>query len=111
MTAASAWLYTISEIRFIETKNPSYIFPNVIYHSNRWTYYKDGAYVYKAIGGTKIKFGAGKSNTNIVMAADDGAYITENSNGKPTIWYKIKLLNDSVYNQTDLIFVLNYQKL
>ena len=62
--------------------------------SKKWTYYKDGAYVYNSLG-TQTGIGQGKNNTAIVMAADDGAYVTPDSGGTETLWYRLKYLNDN----------------
>lgn len=61
-----------------------------MYTSKRWTYYKDGVYVYDTIGSLSLSIGAGKANTDIMMARDNGAYVTADSNGIPTIWYQLQ---------------------
>ena len=72
------------------TKDKYYIYHDEMYTSKRWTYYKDGDYVYEAIGSLSQAVGAGKSNTQIMMARDNGAYVTADSNGIPTIWYQLQ---------------------
>jgi len=72
-----------------------YVYNDSLYGSCRWTYYENGAYVYNSLG-TGTAIGTGKSNTALVMAADEGKYVTSNSNGSPTIWYRIKQMNDNV---------------
>lgn len=72
------------------TKDKYYVYHDEMYTSKRWTYYKDGNYVYEAIGSLSQAVGAGKSNTSIMMARDNGAYITADSNGAPTIWYQLQ---------------------
>lgn len=69
-----------------------YAFHKSAFTSKRWTYYKDGAYVYNSLG-TQDGIGKGKTNTNIVLAADQGAYVTDNSNGTATIWYSLQQMN------------------
>ena len=72
------------------TKDKYYVYHDEMYTSKRWTYYKDGAYVYDTIGSLSQNIGAGKTNTEIMMARDNGAYVTANSNGTPTIWYQLQ---------------------
>ena len=71
------------------TKDKYYVCDTTLYPDSRWTYYKNGKYVYNNLG-TGTAIGTGKTNTNIVMAADDGAYIASDSNGYPTIWYQLQ---------------------
>lgn len=78
------------------TKEKYYVFYPSAVTSKRWTYYKDEAYVYNLLG-TGTEIGSGKANTNIVMAADDGAYVTNDSNGIATIWYELKRMRDNLY--------------
>lgn len=54
-----------------------------------WTYCKDGVYVQESLG-TSGSIGSGKTNTETVMSKDGGAYIAEDSNGYPTIWYQLQ---------------------
>ena len=72
------------------TKDKYYVCDTTLYPNSRWTYYKNGNYVYNSLGATGTAIGTGKTNTNIVMAADDGAYIASDSNGYPTIWYQLQ---------------------
>lgn len=72
------------------TKDKYYVYYDEIYTSKRWTYCKDGAYVYDTIGSLSTEIGAGKANTEIMMARDNGAYVTADSNGTPTIWYQLQ---------------------
>ena len=72
------------------TKDKYYVYHDEMYTSKRWTYYKDGAYVYDAIGSLSQTIGTGKANTDIMMARDNGAYVTADSNGTPTIWYQLQ---------------------
>lgn len=76
------------------TKDKYYIFKKSLSTDLRWTYYTSGDYKAVTVG-TQNGIGKGKSNTTLVMAADDGAYVTDDSNGKKTIWYRIKELNDA----------------
>ena len=69
-----------------------YVYQDKLYNTLRWTYYENGAYVYNSLG-TKTGIGEGKKNTQIVMSADSGKYITNNSDGYPTIWYALNQAN------------------
>lgn len=67
-----------------------YIFRTSAYTSKTWTYQRDGSWVYTSLG-TQDGIGKGKTNTNIVMAADDGAYASYNN----TIWNVLKSMRDN----------------
>ena len=82
-------------------KKKYYIFYPQIWGSKRWTWYDTSdpdnpAYVYESLGTTNA-IGSGKTNTDIVMAADSGAYVTNNSNGVATVWYIIQQMRDGNY--------------
>ncbi len=66
-----------------------YVYHDEVYDNLRWTYCKEDNYVYKSLG-TSGDRGSGKTNTEIVMAEDYGAYITKDSKGYSTIWYKLQ---------------------
>ena len=72
------------------SRDKYYVYHDEMYTSKRWTYYKDGEYVYDTIGSLQQTIGSGKANTDIMMARDGGAYVTANSNGTPTIWYQLQ---------------------
>ena len=72
------------------TKDKYYVCDTTLYPNSRWTYYKNGNYVYNSLGATGTAIGTGKANTATVMSADNGAYITSDSNGHPTIWYQLQ---------------------
>lgn len=72
------------------TKDKYYVYYDEMYTSKRWTYYKGGAYVYDTIGSLGLGIGSGKTNTEIMMTHDNGAYVTADSNGTPTIWYQLQ---------------------
>ena len=79
------------------TKDKYYVYHDEMYTSKRWTYCKDGAYVYDAIGSLGSGIGRGKTNTEIMMAHDNGAYVTTNPGRCPTIWYQLQQVrNDKV---------------
>lgn len=81
-----------------------YVYYDKLYTSKRWTYYENGAYVYNSLG-TANGIGKGKTNTALVMAADEGKYVTPNSNGQATIWYTIKEMRDNKVAGCDDWFV------
>ncbi len=76
------------------SKDKYYVLHDELYDSLKWTYYKDGSYVYTSLG-TGTAIGTGKSNTATVLTSDSGAYITADSNGYPTIWYKLQQTRDA----------------
>ena len=76
-------------------KDKYYVCNTTLYPDSRWTYYKNGNYVSNSLGATGTAIGTGKTNTNTVMAADDGAYIASDSNGYPTIWYQLQLTRNA----------------
>ena len=71
-----------------------YVYHDAVYDKLEWTYYKGDVPVYEALG-TSGDIGSGKITTGIVMAKDNGAYITANSNGIPTIWYQLQMIRDA----------------
>ena len=69
-----------------------YVFyPNAV-TSKTWTYQAEGSWVYNLLG-TTDGIGAGKTNTDIVMAADDGAYVAWTN----SIWHALKDMRDNSY--------------
>ena len=86
------------------TKDKYYVYHDELYDNTRWTYYKDGAYVFESTG-TSTSIGSGKTNTEIVMAKDNGAYITADSNGYSTIWYQLQQVRDAKIGGCDDWFV------
>lgn len=78
----------------VSGKDKFYVYYDSFYYAKRWTYYENGAYVYNNLG-TEDGIGKGKTNTSLVMSADGGKYVTDDSNGKATIWYTIKELRDN----------------
>ena len=86
------------------TKDKYYVYHDEIYNNLRWTYYKDGAYVYESLS-TPTSIGSGKTNTKTVMAKDNGAYINADSNGYPTIWYQLQQARNAKVGGCDDWFV------
>lgn len=90
-TDCTGWTYTVNN-----PNKDKYYFYNDDYKKDcRWTYQKDGSYVYEEIDGLANGIGKGRTNTQKIMTADNGAYITDDSNGKHTVWYDLKQMNDS----------------
>ena len=86
------------------TKDKYYIYHDEVYDNLRWTYYKDGAYVFKKLG-TSAGVGSGKTNTETVMTRDNGAYTTADSNGYPTVWYQLQQVRNAKVGGCDDRFV------
>ena len=86
------------------SKDKYYVYHDEVYDNLRWTYWKDNGYVYESLN-TSADRGSGKINTEIVMAKDNGAYITSDSNGIPTIWYKLQQVRNARVGGCDDWFV------
>ena len=86
-------------------KDKYYVYHDEMYTSKRWTYYKNGAYVYDTIGSLGVEIGRGKTNTATMMARDNGAYVTADSNGTPTIWYQLQLTRQAKAGGCDDWFI------
>lgn len=71
-------------------KDKYYVYHDEMHMAKRWTYLKDESFVYDAINLLGKGIGKGKANTEIMMARDNGAYVTANSGGCPTIWYQLQ---------------------
>ena len=87
------------------TKDKYYVYHDEMYTPKIWTYYKDGAYVYDTIGSLGVEIGRGKTNTATMMARDNGAYVTADSNGTPTIWYQLQLTRQAKAGGCDDWFI------
>ena len=87
------------------SKDKYYVYYDKVYDNLRWTYYKDKRYVYEDVYEALSTFGLGKINTETVMAKDNGAYITADSNGYPTIWYKLQQVRNAKVGGCDDWFV------
>lgn len=86
------------------SKDKYYVYHDEIYSNLRWTYCKDKGYVYESLG-TYNDIGLGKTNTEIAMSKDNGAYVTINSNGYPTIWYQLQQVRNAKVGGCDDWFV------
>ena len=87
------------------TKDKYYVYHDEMYTSKSWTYYKDGNYVYDTIGSLGVEIGKGKTNTATMMTRDNGAYVTADSNGMPTIWYQLQLTRQAKAGGCDDWFI------
>ena len=72
------------------SKDKYYVYHDEMHMAKRWAYYKNESFVYSAIDSLGKGIGKGKTNTEIMMARDSGAYVTANSSGCPTIWYQLQ---------------------
>lgn len=72
------------------SKEKYYVFNDNAPTDKFWTYQDAGAWVLNLLG-TGDGIGIGKSNTAIVMSADNGAY----ANYPNTVWNALKALNDN----------------
>ena len=70
------------------SKDKYYVYYDKLYEG-LWTYYKSDGYVLESLD-TSNSVGSGKTNTEVVMAKDNGAYIAENPGWHPTIWHQLQ---------------------
>ena len=75
------------------SRDKYYVYHDDVYDKLEWTYYKGDVPVYESLG-TPGYGGSGKPTTEIAMAKDNGAYITDDSDGSPTIWYRLQQVRD-----------------
>ena len=87
------------------TKDKYYVYHDEMHMAKRWAYYKNESFVYSAIDLLGKGIGKGKTNTEIMMARDSGAYVTANSSGCPTIWYQLQRARDAKVSGCDDWFV------
>ncbi len=71
------------------SKDKYYVYHDEIYTYTAWTYSDGGVFMYETLD-THNDIGSGKTNTAMILTKDNGAYIAENSNGHPTIWYQLQ---------------------
>lgn len=100
-TDCTGWTYTVKDAN----KDKYYCYNDEYKSDCRWTYNKDDAFVHNEIAGLSNSIGAGKNNTSLIMQADAGAYITDDSDGKPTVWYLLKAMNDNKVGGCDNWYV------
>lgn len=70
------------------SKDKYYVYYDKLYEG-LWTYCKSDDYVLESLG-TSNNVGSGKTNTEVVMAKDNGAYLAENPDWCPTIWHQLQ---------------------
>ena len=70
------------------SKDKYYVYYHKLYEGS-WTYCKSDGYVLESLD-TSNSVGSGKTNTEVVMAKDNGAYIAENPGWHPTIWHQLQ---------------------
>lgn len=87
-----------------DSKDKYYVYHDEVYDNLIWTYCKEDNYAYKSLG-TSGDRGSGKTNTEIVMAEDYGAYISKDSKGYPTIWYQLQQVRNAEVGGCDDWFV------
>lgn len=87
------------------SKDKYYVYHDEMHMAKRWAYYKNESFVYSAIDSLGKGIGKGKTNTEIMMARDNGAYVTANSSGCPTIWYQLQRARDAKVSGCDDWFV------
>ena len=86
------------------SKDKYYVYHDEVYSNLRWTYCKEDNYAYKSLG-TSGDRGSGKTNTEIVMSEDNGAYIAKDSKGYPTIWYQLQQVRNAEVGGCDDWFI------
>lgn len=86
------------------SKDKYYVYHDKVYDNMRWTYCNEDNYEYKFLGTSGDK-GSGKTNTEIVMAEDYGAYVAKDSKGYSTIWYQLQQVRNAEVGGCDDWFV------
>ena len=84
------------------TKDKYYVYYDKRYKGS-WASEHD-YYVYDSLG-TSTSIGSGKTNTEIVMTKDDGAYVSVDAKGKPTIWSQLEQARNEKVGGCDDWFV------
>ena len=89
-------------------KDKFYVYHDELYTTKYWTYKVNDSWVYESLGVTNDALGAGKTNTATVMAANNGAYITDEASGEAnslTIWKIVQNARDSLIGGCDDWFI------
>ena len=92
------------------SKDKYYVYHDELFNNLTWAYYKNNTWVYEPLGTNKY-IGSGKTNTETVMTKDNGAYIVADSNGYPTIWYKLQQVRDAKVGGCDDWFVPSHREI
>ena len=85
------------------SKDKYYVYYDKLYEGF-WTYYKSDDYVLESLD-TSNSVGSGKTNTEAVMAKDNGAYIGMDFAGHSTIWHQLQQARDLKVGGCDDWFV------
>ena len=91
-------------------KDKYYVYYDEIYAYTAWTYCDDGVFMYEPIG-THNDIGSGKINTAMILTKDNGAYITEDSSGIPTIWYQLQQARNAEVGGCNDWFVPSFKEI
>ena len=84
------------------TKDKYYVYYDKRYKGS-WASTHDD-YMYGSLG-TATSIGSGKTNTEILMTKDDGAYVSVDAKGKPTIWSQLEQARNEKVGGCDDWFV------
>ena len=84
------------------TKDKYYVYYDKRYKGSWASEYDD--HIYDSLG-TSTSVGSGKTNTEIPMTLGDGAYVSVDAKGKPTIWYQLQQARNEKVGGCDDWFV------
>ena len=84
------------------TKDKYYVYYDKRYKGSWASEYDD--HIYDSLG-TSTSIGSGKTNTEILMTLGDGAYVSVDAKGKPTIWYQLQQARNEKVGGCDDWFV------
>ena len=84
------------------TKDKYYVYYDKRYKGLWASEYDD--HIYDSLG-TSTSIGSGKTNTEIPMTLGDGAYVSVDAKGKPTIWYQLQQARNEKVGGCDDWFV------
>ena len=84
------------------TKDKYYVYYDKRYKGSWASTYDD--HIYDSLG-TSTSVGSGKTNTEILMTLGDGAYVSVDAKGKPTIWYQLQQARNEKVGGCDDWFV------
>ena len=84
------------------SKDKYYVYYDKRYKGSWASEYDD--HIYDSLG-TSTSIGSGKTNTEILMTLGDGAYVSVDAKGKPTIWYQLQQARNEKVGGCDDWFV------
>ena len=87
-----------------DPRNKYYVYHDEVYDNLRWTYYKNGNYVYEVLD-TPTKMCSGRKNTRKIIEKDNEAYTTLDFYGFPTIWCQLQQIRNTKVGGCDDWFV------